>query len=37
MWCMDRVTVEPVKFLVMFGIRCSEVIIQNFFIDYICR
>ena len=33
----DSVTAEPVKFLIMFGIRCSEVIIQNFFVDSICR
>ena len=32
----DSVTAEPVKFLIMFGIRCSEVIIQNFFVDSIC-
>jgi len=34
---LKKITAEPVKFLIMFGVRCSEVIIQNFFIDYICR
>ena len=31
------VTVEPVRLLVMFGVRCSEVIIQNLFIELACR